>query len=548
MEVVLLYIFSFLTRFLFLVNGQPSITNDEADYYLSSYMLAKTGSDLYGKTFFLTSGMFGLATSAIPIYMGALFYVFSDMNIFMSRLPFALFNSLGPVFLYLVVRKITKNKPLAYFSFMVMNFSPWFMYLSSQAAFDAPVSLTFFLISFYVYINGKLNLKRMVGFLILSFLTFNSYMGIKTVFPFLLFIILSSRNFIDGKRIDLISLAKNSLLAGVMFIIFFALSYVAPGSQLFKERGLKEIVFFNAPLLENKVWYDRLLTQGQSPLLQKIFFNKVTEAVPLFLNKYFAAFDLKYLFLTGDPHPIYGTNNFGLFYFFEIIPLLLGVYFLIKKLFERKWSYLTFPLLFLFAPIPAAISINDATIALRDIVLIIPYCLTIALGYAEILKKVSTKKLLLTVTVLYVMAGLYFNFIFNFKFIYASSQQWHWDEKLAFEKVKAMEGQYEKITIVNGEDREAFMLYSFYWIKEASVIKKKYLNRDFTDGKITITKKCPMAPLNPKELYVIKTINCVPAIYKYFTRDEVKPFIESPSKDGFTYYYIEHNPNPEKNE
>jgi len=55
MTEIILFLISFLTRFVFLYFGYPSVTHDEADYFINSYLLAKTGSDIYNQKFFLTS-------------------------------------------------------------------------------------------------------------------------------------------------------------------------------------------------------------------------------------------------------------------------------------------------------------------------------------------------------------------------------------------------------------------------------------------------------------------------------------------------------------
>ena len=98
---LVLFLISFLTRLLFLYFGHPSITHDEADYFLNSYLLTKTGTDIINQKFFLTSGIL-YATSAIPVYLGSLIFHFFEKSVIVARFPFALLNSFTPVLFYLI--------------------------------------------------------------------------------------------------------------------------------------------------------------------------------------------------------------------------------------------------------------------------------------------------------------------------------------------------------------------------------------------------------------------------------------------------------------
>jgi hypothetical protein len=87
METIILFLISFFSRLVFLFYSMPSITHDEADYFLNGWFLAKTGSDVWNNKLFLTSGIL-TATGGIPIYLNSLFFRFLDLNILNSRLPY----------------------------------------------------------------------------------------------------------------------------------------------------------------------------------------------------------------------------------------------------------------------------------------------------------------------------------------------------------------------------------------------------------------------------------------------------------------------------
>ncbi len=61
---LVLFLISFLTRLLFLYFGHPSITHDESDYFLNSYLLTKTGTDILNQKIFLFLVLFTFSYSS----------------------------------------------------------------------------------------------------------------------------------------------------------------------------------------------------------------------------------------------------------------------------------------------------------------------------------------------------------------------------------------------------------------------------------------------------------------------------------------------------
>lgn len=151
MNIFFLYLISFLTRFLFLFFGMPSVTHDEADFFTNSYILAKTGTDIWNKKIFFSTGIININSSLI-IYLNALFFSFFKKNIYDIRLIYVILSSFIPVLFYLIISKITKNKIKALFIFLIFNFAPFFVHMSIQGGIEIISSLLLFLITFYLFI------------------------------------------------------------------------------------------------------------------------------------------------------------------------------------------------------------------------------------------------------------------------------------------------------------------------------------------------------------------------------------------------------------
>lgn len=203
MEFLILFFLSLIPRLIFLFFSMPSITHDEADYFLNSFFLAKTGSDFWGNKFFLTSGLLS-ATSAVPIYINAIAYLFLPKTIIFSRLTFTLINIFTPIIFYYLLKKITNNRHFSLIAFLVLNLSPWFLYLSSQINFESVLSFLFLTMSLYALVN----LNNLLLFFLNVFLSFNSYMGIKASMFFLLIIFFITYYLSKNKKITFNQIIK----------------------------------------------------------------------------------------------------------------------------------------------------------------------------------------------------------------------------------------------------------------------------------------------------------------------------------------------------
>ncbi|MEK7079352.1 MAG: hypothetical protein AAB929_04755, partial [Patescibacteria group bacterium] len=293
---ILLFI-SLLTRSVYLFWGMPSLTNDEADLYTTSYVTAKTASDQYNNSVFLTSG-FLTTKPSIPIYFGTIPWLFtSQKSIFLARLPFALLNSITPLLFFLIIYVLTKNRSLSLISFSIFNFSPWFSYLSATG-YEAYMGLFFLLLSQLILLTKLSRYKKYFFYAVATFLAFNSYMGLKPIFPFVSFIFLSVAAFHFNKRLRLVDIIKTSIISIALFIIFLSLNYVVPNTDLIKKEYTSMSSYFSKQETEGRVWFDRLTTQAPSPL-KTVISNKVTIRLKDQLAKYMTTFNLAIFFQKG---------------------------------------------------------------------------------------------------------------------------------------------------------------------------------------------------------------------------------------------------------
>ncbi|MCL4364305.1 hypothetical protein M1328_03640 [Patescibacteria group bacterium] len=529
----ILFLISFLTRLIFLYHGFPSITHDEADYFINSYLLAKSGTDILGNRLFLTSGILN-ATSAIPVYIGSIIFLFLGKSIIISRLPFALLNSFTPVVFYLILKKLTNNKTFSAIGFIVFNFSPWFSYLSAQSAFDSPISLLFYLLAFYVLLTNIKPIKKYLLFLALSFLSFNSYMGIKTSFPFLIFTALLTESIYFKKKIYFRQIAKKIAVSLMVFAVFFMMVEIAPGSWQFQSRLKEKLLPLNSKILSGRVLTERSITNQQS-VVKNLIANKLTAFSSLFFEQYIDAFNPYFVFVKGDQHVIYGTNYIGLFYLFDLFFLVAGFYFADEVLKSKKSIVVPFFLIFVFAAIPLGLTIDTPNISIRGYPLIIAYVFFISVGVFQIGRIIfkTERKTLLAIVAIYLVSFIFFFTLFQVIIKNASADQWHIMEKVLSAKLHnlAAKDPNQKIIVYVNEPKETLLLYLFYEENDAGVIRKSLSNDNYSVGNLEFSSHCPQAKI--KNTFQILHSQRCPVNTKVFTPEVLVPPVNNLSPAYF---------------
>lgn len=535
-----LFLISLLTRLAFLFFGFPSITHDEADFYLNGYMLSKTGSDIHNNSLFLSSGILS-SISPIPVYISALFFTFLPKTIITGRLPFAILNSLIPVLIYYIINKLTSNKKLAFFTFLVANFSPWLVHVSSQAAFDSPLSFMFYLAATASLLSNIRPKLKTALFISLMFLSFNSYMGIKVSFFFLVLIAFVIKGIYERKKLDIFFWGKPFFYSLLVFVSFMALVFVAPGNNSFRSRIGREILLFDKGTFEHTVWYERYVMKTPE-IIKKFVSNKATVFTSMFIDKYLVSFDPRILFFKGDPHPLYGTYYFGLFYLFEFAFLILGFFKAQEILGKKVTALLPFFLLLLVSPIPVGLSTSaDVTFIFRAYPLLLPFSFLIALGGYYLISLFKKYFYVLSIG-LYLIAFGYFFFIYQVKIKAFSSEQWHYSQKILSDRIEKLRNEYDKVYVFTNEPRENTLLYNYYQARNGNLIKKSITqatDRDFEIENVYIRERCPIEKLDERNFYIIKRDVCDIRKNKAKSADyKLTPYIEAYDHSGTVYWQL----------
>jgi len=502
---ILIFVLSLVTRLFYLFVSIPSLSNDETDLYLSSYLLAKSGTDYHNNALFLTTGIL-TAKPSIPVYIGALTWMTNmEKNVINARLLFSILNSFTPFFFFLTIYLLTKNKLYSLIAFLIFNFSPWFSYISATG-YEALISFLFINIALCLAASNINKMVKLWILLFIFFLIFSSYMAIRTYIPFLILITLFLGGYYDKKA----SLKSILLIVSITLLtsgVFFTLNYYAPNASLVRNE-FTFMISDEKSDIDGRVWYQRLTTNAPEPL-KKILVNKVTVKLQDYTQKYLSAFDTNIFFFRGDPSSLYGTAGLiGLFYLTDFAFFLFGLFNI--RLMDKKLRYL---LLFLaIGSIPIALTRTVITVIMRGIILLIPYTIIIAHGATILIKK--NKKPIVIFAVILSINWLSYMTLYISRIVPLNSDAWQMNYKLIANKVAHLDKQ-KQIYILEGEAKQAYMQFLFYNIDNPFEIKSILKKNIFAYRNILYTDKCPKEIEVKNTIYIMKKNYCGDLYRKY---------------------------------
>lgn len=511
--------------------GWKSLTNDEADIYLSSYLIAKSGSDINNHSFSLVSGIL-TAKPTVPIYLGTLPWLFSSSkSLLLARLPFAFFNSITPVLFFIFIFLISSNIQLALLSFLIFNFSPWFSFLSTTG-YESMMSLFFMLTSMIIVTIKMKSMKLKVTLTLFSlFLLFNSYMGFKLIFPFFCLILYLGYLSHNNLKIQLKKLFLTVFLIIVLTGVFQSLTFINQDTKLTKAESSTILQWRPDAQVAGLVWYERLTTGGPETI-KKLVANKIVLRLKDYMTKYMSSYDLSMYFYKGDPSALYGTANLSGFFFLTDLVLFLLAVVNYQKISKNIRPYL---ILFFIGALPVAISYNAPSFALRSLILIIPFSICIAYGAHLLINKHAKRYGLVIFLLIIVVNTSLFFLIFKTRVLVLNSEMWHKSDGILAFKVMSL-SKSKKINIYTPERREFFSQLAFYAINDTQVIKNAFRNEKYSYKNVNLLIGCPVE-FKTNEIAIFRKDHCKSEV----DLNKVQYTVIAPAGDmsGNDYYLVE---------
>lgn len=458
----------------------PSLFGDEIDVGYQAYSLLKTGKDVYSQTLPFYIKSFSEYRAPLFIYSTVPTVALFGLNEYGVRLSAAFWGILSVLGIFLLGRKLISER-LGLIAAFLMAISPWNLHYS-RAAFEVTMLLSFVIFGTYFFLKG---LEKSWFFIFTALLFGLSIYIYSTAVLFIplwtLVLVVIYKDEIISKEFILKSKSSFIIAFFVLLLAILPMVYSVVTGVARERFGVVGI--FQDKVVMDKINLARIGQEFFTPAgefrkveLERefIFHNKPFVLTQIFTQNYLRAFSGDFLFANGDYNLRHSIQETGELYKFEIITLILGIWFLIKG-FNRRIVSFVLGLLFL-TPIPSALTDGGGWHATRSFLMLIPLTLISGLGIIYILKNVSKnwgKVLAVIVVVL-----LIFNFTFYLHRYYIhypieSWRFWHVGFKEAFEFIKDNEHKYSTV-IINNSYEPSLVRYLFYTKYDPALFQKQF--------------------------------------------------------------------------
>jgi 4-amino-4-deoxy-L-arabinose transferase-like glycosyltransferase len=432
-----LLVISTLVRMPLLNQVPPELFGDEIDVGYQAYSLFKTGQDLYRQP--LPTYIHSLSEWRAPLimYMTVPSLAALGNTEYGVRLPEAVFGSLSPIILFLLIYQLTHSRSISFFSGLALALMPWHIYYS-RAAFEVVFLINFLMLGTLLYLKRRDILSLL--FFALAFYTYST----ATVFVPLFFLALVLIN----RRLP----SLKSILISIVILSPFALNLFTGHAQ--QRFGLLSIFGYSEVI--DKITFLR----SQFPSIWETFFhNKGESYLFLFGYNYLRAFSTDFLFVRGDPVFRHGIQIIG-----QLLPVtslffFTGLYVIIRR---RYWLLAVWLAL---APVSSALTYDGAFHATRLFLMVVPVAFCIGVGFCQLAEIIHHKKFKLGY---YIITGVVFLWSFtSFAHYYLvhypslSSRWWAVGYKSVLTQLPSLESGYHRV-FINNTYEPALIRFLFY--------------------------------------------------------------------------------------
>lgn len=387
---------AFFLRIYNVTQVPPGLYQDEPPLGNNAYSLLKTGKGEFGDSLFFES--FSDPRMPVYVYSTEVSIALFGKNDFAIRFPSVLAGTLTVFILYFFVKNMVlldKNlnvfykKWLPLLSSFILAFLPWHVQFS-RAGFEATEGLFFFLLGNYLLLKFIQNKRAIYLFLFslsiaLSAYSYNAY----RVIAVLNFVLPTIYLFWNNSKL------RKIIIFSYVFLIVIALPIIIFS---FTEGGEKRF----------------LMTSAFSELKQDSFLGKMLEYPALFVKNYVSYFSFNFLLSQGDGIGRHQMPNFGLIFKWQLLPLLLGIYFLAKNKLSISVKIIFF--LAFISPIAASLTVPSPH-SLRSLSLCVPLVVIISFGILYIFEKLKRYYKIILITI-FLVAGFEFAFYEHYYFVH----------------------------------------------------------------------------------------------------------------------------------
>lgn len=423
----------------------PGLFGDEVDTGYQAYSILKTGKDYFGN--FLPIHFQSLGDWRVPlyIYLDTLFVAIFGLTELTVRLPAVILGILSVLVVFFLTQRFIKNKNIALISSFLLTISPWHFHIS-RVGLEVNFLSVLFPLGILCFWRGLENKKTIYFILSALFLALTpyAYNTPKLFLPLILLVLF----YLWRKEI---LREKKNLTIFLLILFIMLLPLMKDFLKGTSQARFLGISIFSDPETGEKVRLAREECDYRG-IFERILHNKGVVWIDDFFKNYLSAISSLFLFGTGDPNPRHSIGRRGEMYLWELPFLALGLIFSFWQAVKEKNKFFQFGLWWLvLAPIPASLTINGGTHALR-LFLFLPWLQVFtALGIGEFFNYFKNKrfKIIFEIILGLIISISCFNYFHRYFVHYPKipGRWWNYGYKEIFEYVNKVEDKYEKIYI-----------------------------------------------------------------------------------------------------
>jgi 4-amino-4-deoxy-L-arabinose transferase-like glycosyltransferase len=307
---LILVLFSFCLRFLWLDNSPRGLLIDEAHFGYISYSLLETGKDEHGVSWPVVFKGFGDQKLPVQAYLLMPFIKLIGLNSVAVRLPSVVAGTLLALAIYWLLKEFKVKEELALFGVLISVLSPW-SFILSRFAYESNLALLFFTLAL-IFLH-KITQDKSWGWIVLSAflmsLTWYTYIAFRPVtllfsLGYLFFLLLS-------KQIRWQKAALFLVVFVALVIPLFHPKLVESGTARFGQVGILADEGLVMAINQNRTFCDDKLPKEICYALwnKPLYFGKELT------NRFVATYSPQFLFISGNSQLRYQTvEDSGQFY------------------------------------------------------------------------------------------------------------------------------------------------------------------------------------------------------------------------------------------
>lgn len=417
-----------------------SLYADETTVGYNAYSILKTGKDEYGVELPLLFRLFGAYTPPLFVYTLLGSISIFGLNAFSLRIVSVL-STLG---LILVIYFLSKSLKL------FTNSSPWLVTLVFATA---P----------WVFFNARIGYEVTLGYFLFYLgvlLLWQDFKASKLSFFGLFFLSLSTY-----------TAHTERYLVPLFFVFFLSVSWKKLFRKDERSSTLKKI--FLVALTQVPHFY-LLFTPSFWVKNQSFASGSLSSGFWDFINQLLVYYSPQTYY--GTPVPDINLQHFipeiSLFYSWQILPFLVGLFYILKMKTSPDKKLLLF--LLLASPIPGAFSGHFVSVQ-RVLPIIVPVVIVVALGLGQILRQVPKQFTKLSYVFLGLITFVSLILLWRSYFVLLPGQRavwWNYGAKEIAQFIK--ENPNEKIVIDNTRDQALYSPIIFYLQQDPQEFQKQF--------------------------------------------------------------------------